>query len=146
MLGSKPIKTPLEVNFVFNHDCDDNSNYNVNITKFQKLMGKFIYLTVTRSYISYVVQVLSQYMHKPHKSHLNVAFRLLQYLKDCPRKGVLFSKSNSFNLVGYVDVDWAKCLSTRMSITSYLAYFGYSMVSWKSKKQSTVSRSSNESE
>lgn len=90
MLGSKPIKTPLEVNFVFSCDCDDNSNYTVNIIEFQKLIGKVIYLTVTRPYISYVVQVFSQYMHRPRKSHLNVAFRMLRYLKSCLVKGVFF--------------------------------------------------------
>lgn len=81
MLGSKPIKTPLESNLVIN---DHNSVLLENITKLQKLIGKIIYLTITRPDIAYSVQVLSQYMHKPNKFHLPIALRLLRYLKHNP--------------------------------------------------------------
>jgi len=85
-------------------------------------------------------------MHAPRKCHLDIAFRLLRYLKNCPGKGVCIFKTNSFVLKGFVDADWAKCLSTRRSVTGYLVFFGDSLVSWKSKKQNIVSRSSSESE
>ncbi|XP_023771562.1 uncharacterized mitochondrial protein AtMg00810-like [Lactuca sativa] len=147
MLGCKPVKTPLETNLVLKRESDlDKSDCVVNITEFQKLIGKLIYLTKTRPDISYAVHILSQYMHKPHKSHLKVAFRLLRYLKNCPGKGVHITKDNSLNITAYVDADWAKCLFSRRSVTGFLVYFGNSLVSWKSKKQSTVSRSSTESE
>lgn len=68
ILGSKPSLTPLEANFVPNSDSDDNKDPCLeNITEFQKLVGKLIYLTITRPDISYYVQILSQFMHKPHK-------------------------------------------------------------------------------
>ncbi|XP_052621017.1 secreted RxLR effector protein 161-like [Lactuca sativa] len=101
---------------------------------------------MTRPDISYAVQILSQYMHKPYKSHVNIALRLLRYLKDCPGKGIHITKTDSLSLIGSVDADWAKCLFSRRSVTGYLVYFAGSLVSWKSKKQSTVSRSSTESE
>lgn len=145
MLGCKPIKTPLEANFVVSRDCDKDYFLD-NITKFQKLVLKLIYLTRTRPYISYSFQNLSQFMHKPKKSHLNVVIRLLRYLKGSPGKGVAITKSNTFGLNGFVDVDWANCLSSRRPITSYLIYIRNSIVSWKSKKQSIVWRSSTESE
>lgn len=117
-----------------------------NITDFQKIIGKLIYLTITRSDISYGVQVLSQILHKPTKTHLKIAFRLLRYLEGNPGRGVLITKSDTFELKGYVDADWAKCLSTRRYVTRYMVYFNNSLISWKNKKQSTVSRSSTESE
>ena len=110
------------------------------------LIGKLIYLTITRPDISYSVQCLSQFMHRPCKVHLDIAFRLLRYLKNSPGKGVFISKSTNVDLKVFVDADWAKCLDTRKSVTGYLVYLGDTLISWKSKKQNTVSRSSTESE
>lgn len=144
MLACKPVKTPLEANCVIGQN--DNDYLLQNITEFQKLIGKLIYLTITRPDIAYTVQTLSQFMHSPRKSHLDIAFRLLRYLKLNPGCGVRILKSDSLDLKGYVDADWAKCLNTRRSVTGYAVYLGGSLISWKSKKQDTVSRSSTESE
>ena len=79
MLGCKPLSTPLETNFIVSSgDTNEKDRLLENKKKIQKLIGKLIYLTITRPDISYVVQVLSQYMHKPRKSHLKIAFRLLR--------------------------------------------------------------------
>ncbi|KAL4580716.1 hypothetical protein LXL04_016918 [Taraxacum kok-saghyz] len=134
MLSCKPVCTPLETNLVVDRDYDDNTDSVLkNITEFQKLVGKLIYLTITRPDISYSVQVLSQFMHSPRKSHLAIAMRLLRYLKNSPGKGIS-------------DGDWAKCLFTRRSVSGYVVFFCGTLISWKSKKQSTISRSSTESE
>lgn len=79
MLECKPITTLLETNLVVNSD-DSIKNYDIllNVTEFRKLISKLIYLTINRPSISYVVQVLSQFMHKPRKSHLIIVFRLLR--------------------------------------------------------------------
>lgn len=144
MLGCKLIKTPLEENYVANQHNDKEDEKLENITEFQKLVGKLLYLTITSPYISYSVQILSQFMYRPCKSHLKVAFRLLRYLKNSPRKGISIFKSENCNFTGYVDVNWVKCLSSRRSVTGYLVYVAGSLVSWKSKKQSTVSYFSTE--
>lgn len=147
MLACKPVRTPLDTNAVIKKDgVNDSDNLLTNITEFQKLIGKLIYLTITRPDISYAVQTLSQFMHSPRKSHLDVAFRVLRFLKQNPGKGVKIVKSDVFGLKGYVDADWAKCVETRRSVTGYCVYLGDSLISWRSKKQDTVSRSSTESE
>ncbi|XP_071730443.1 uncharacterized mitochondrial protein AtMg00810-like [Rutidosis leptorrhynchoides] len=117
-----------------------------NITEYQKLVGRLINLTLTRLDISFSVQVLSQYMHSPLQSHFDLAFRVLRYLKGSPGKGLHFEKDNSFSLKAYCDADWGKCKLNRKSFTGYLVYFYNSLVSWKSKKQATISRSFTESE
>ncbi|GJX81388.1 ribonuclease H-like domain-containing protein [Tanacetum coccineum] len=88
----------------------------------------------------------SKFMHAPLQSLLKLAFKVLRYLKNAPGKGISFNKGNDLNLKVYVDSDWAKCKVTRKSITGYAVFMGESLVSWKSKKQSMLSKSSAEAE
>ncbi|XP_022032722.1 uncharacterized mitochondrial protein AtMg00810-like [Helianthus annuus] len=145
-LGCKPINTPIEQSYLVSSKLDKDQKLLTNISGFQKLIGKLIYLSLTRPDISYTVQFLSQFMHKPNEVHLQMAFRLLRYLKQSPGKGLSFKKSDNLNLLGYADSDWGKCLSTRKSVTGFCIFLGNCLVSWKSKKQGTVSRSSAEAE
>ncbi|GJS62713.1 hypothetical protein Tco_0657497 [Tanacetum coccineum] len=148
MLACKPCSTPIEVN------PDDKkvvSKYGddvplTGIANYQKLVGKLIYLTMTRPDISYDVHCLSQVMHKSMQSHLRLAFRVLRYLKKEPGLGITFRESDNSDLRVFVDSDWAKCKIIIRSITGYFVYLGNSLVSWKSKKQAIVSRSSTEAE
>ncbi|XP_071741001.1 uncharacterized mitochondrial protein AtMg00810-like [Rutidosis leptorrhynchoides] len=90
---------------------------------------------------------LSQFMHAPTGSHLKLAFRVLKYLKGCPGKGICINKGmNNFALTTYVDSNWGKNLLARKSIIGFCIYLGDTLISWKSKKQSTISRSSAEAE
>lgn len=148
LLGSKPVTTPLETNLVIHsiENRDEHDKPMSNISEYQRLVGKLIYLTLTRPYISYTIQCLSQYMHAPLESHLKIVMRLLRYLKLSLGKGILFSRGNSFELKSFVDADWGKCITTRKSVTGFCVYLGNNLVSWKSKKQPTVSRSSTEAE
>ncbi|KAK9065501.1 hypothetical protein SSX86_014902 [Deinandra increscens subsp. villosa] len=148
LLASKPVHNPIEQNVIVTNKQNSYKEDREldNITGYQKLIGKLIYLTLTRPDISYTVGCLSQFMHKPLDSHLKIAMRLLRYLKNSPGKGCLFSKSDTLNLSAFADSDWGKCLATRRCISGYCIYLGNSLVSWKSKKQPTVSRSSAEAE
>ncbi|KAJ0471180.1 putative RNA-directed DNA polymerase [Helianthus annuus] len=145
-LGCKPVNTPIEQSYLVTSKVDKNHEQLANVTGFQKLIGKLIYLSLTRPDISYTVQFLSQFMHSPKEVHLSLALRLLRYLKLSPGKGISFRKTDELNLFGYADSDWAKCLNTRKSVTGYCVFLGTSLVSWKSKKQNIVSRSTAEAE
>ncbi|KAJ0898957.1 putative RNA-directed DNA polymerase [Helianthus annuus] len=145
-LGCKPVNTPIEQSYLVNSKLDKDQKLLKNITGFQKLIGKLKYLSLTRPDISYTVQFLSQFMHSPNEVHLSLALRLLRYLKQSPGKGLSFKKSVNLDLLGYADSDWAKCLSTRKFVTGFCIFLGECLVSWKSKKQSTVSRSTAEAE
>ncbi|XP_071712573.1 uncharacterized mitochondrial protein AtMg00810-like [Rutidosis leptorrhynchoides] len=120
LLGCKPSNTPIEPNLNVSCEPSEKDPLLSNITKYQKLVGKLIYLTLTRPDISFSVQVLSQFMHAPLQSHFNLALRVLRYLKGSPGRGVQFVKSDSFTLNAFCDADYGKCKVDRKSVTGYL--------------------------
>ncbi|GJT01388.1 ribonuclease H-like domain-containing protein [Tanacetum coccineum] len=146
LLACKPAATPLQQNNVLSFEETKNDKFLPSTTEYQKLVGKLIYLSVTRPDIAYDVHCLSQHMHAPLQSHFSVGLRVLRFLKQAPSTGVQFNKGNEFRLHAFSDADWAKCLKTRKSVSGFYVYFCNNLVSWKSKKQATISRSSAESE
>lgn len=85
-------------------------------------------------------------MHKPTTSHHQAALRVLRYLKGSPHQGVLFASDTTASLQAYCDSDWAGCPSTRKSTTGFCVMLGHSPLSWKSKRQTVVARSSAKAE
>nr|XP_016457171.1 PREDICTED: uncharacterized mitochondrial protein AtMg00810-like [Nicotiana tabacum] len=115
-------------------------------TSYQKPVGKLLYLTMTRPDIAYAVQNLSQFMHSPKKSHMEAAIRVVKYLKNAPGLRILLSSKRSNEMTVFCDADWATCPMTRKSVSGFVVKIGDSLLSWKSKKQSTISKSSAEAE
>ncbi|CAL8998093.1 unnamed protein product, partial [Prunus brigantina] len=76
----------------------------------------------------------------------NAVDRILRYLKLAPGKGLMFSKNRDLEVVGYTDADWAGSITDRRSTSSYFTFVGGNLVTWRSKKQNVVSRSSAEAE
>ncbi|KAK4381916.1 Retrovirus-related Pol polyprotein from transposon RE1 [Sesamum angolense] len=114
--------------------------------KFRQLVGSLIYLTTTRPEIAFSVSVISQFMQSPRSSHLDAAKRILRYIKGSLDYGLLYKNSNDFKLKGFTDADWVGDASDRRSTSGYCFNIGSAVVSWCSKKQSTVALSSTEAE
>ncbi|XP_070042977.1 uncharacterized mitochondrial protein AtMg00810-like [Nicotiana tomentosiformis] len=85
-------------------------------------------------------------MHAPKQSHLDAAMRVIKYIKGNRGLGLFLPSGGTQKFVAYCDSDWGACVETRKSVTGYDVKFGDALISWKSKKQGTVSRSSAEAE
>ncbi|XP_061348083.1 uncharacterized mitochondrial protein AtMg00810-like [Gastrolobium bilobum] len=143
LLGAKAASTPMEPTLRL---CQNQGDPCADPASYRRLVGRLLYLANTRPDISFAVQQLSQFVANPMIAHFDAAIRVLRYLKGSPGKGLFFSSSSSLTLSGFSDADWATCLDTRRSITGFCVFLGTSLISWKSKKQTTVSRSSAEAE
>ncbi|KAJ9545500.1 hypothetical protein OSB04_025207 [Centaurea solstitialis] len=115
-------------------------------TLYRSLAGALQYLTFTRPDISYAVQQICLFMHDPREPHFNVLKRILRYLRGTLSMGLFLRPSSIDRLVSYTDADWAGCPDTRRSTSGFCVFLGDNLVSWSSKRQHVVSRSSNESE
>ena len=133
LLGSKPKKISMDTNVAL---MPIRSNPLTGPTCYRRLIGRLIYLTITRPEITYVVNTLSQFMHDPQKHHFDTARQLLHYLKGAPGQGMLFSSNGPLHLTAYCDADWARCPFTRRSITGYCIFLGTSLISWKKQEAS----------
>lgn len=113
---------------------------------YRSLTGALQYLTFTRPDISFSVQQVCLFMHDPRESHLHALKRVLRYVKGTISHGLRLYKSKTNDMVAYSDADWAGCPSTRRSTSGYCVFLGDNLVSWSSKRQDVISRSSAEAE
>ncbi|KAK8948413.1 hypothetical protein KSP39_PZI005292 [Platanthera zijinensis] len=141
MSGCRLADIPKEVN----HNLGKNDGDPIeDVIGYQRLVGRLIYLSHTRPDIAYIVGVVSQYMHSLKTRHLDAAHRILRYLKTSPGRGILFTPNADMKIEGYTDADWGGSIEDRRSTSWYCLFVSENLVTWRSKKQSVVSRSSAE--
>ncbi|XP_057985374.1 uncharacterized mitochondrial protein AtMg00810-like [Hevea brasiliensis] len=140
---SKTVSTPLELNCKLTPldgtPLDDPTLY-------RQLVGSLVYLIVTRLDISNAIHLVCQFMSAPRSTIFSVVLLIHRYIKGTLFHGLHFSATSSLVLSGYSDADWAGDLTDRRSTTGYCFFLGNSLISWRSKKQTVVARSSTESE
>ncbi|XP_059629616.1 uncharacterized mitochondrial protein AtMg00810-like [Cornus florida] len=140
MLDSSPIATPMIIKEKSAYSNVDQ----IDTTVYRSIVGALQYLTFTRPDIIHVVNRVCQHFNNPTLVHIKAVKRILQYLKGTQHFGLCYLSQSSSSLYGSSDVDWAGCPITRRSTTGFCVFFGANCVSWCSKKQPTVARSSSE--
>ena len=146
MTECKPVSTPIEPGKHF-HELSENETP-ANIHEYQKIIGCLTYVTTaSRPDLAAAVGILSKYMTKPSQEHWKGVKRILRYIKGTMNFGITFqAKEKTCILTCYSDADWANDTETERSTSGYVFQINGSTISWYSKKQSCVSRSTTEAE
>ncbi|CAB0007771.1 unnamed protein product [Nesidiocoris tenuis] len=145
MQDCKEISTPIEKNLRLNKAKSDEEKTE---EPYRQLVGCLMYLMIgSRPDISFALNYFSRYQEYATNEHWTHLKRVLRYLKATNRLGLTFSRNNCENLIeSYVDADWANDFEDRKSVTGFLVNVFGNIVSWGTRKQSTVSLSSTEAE
>ena len=131
MIGCKPTNSPLPTNLKLSVDQGELLS---NPEVYRRLVGRLLYLNITRPHISYSVQHLSQFVSQPRKPHLQAAFHLLKYLKGTVNAGLFYLANTHLNITAFTDADWGRCISSMRSLTGFCIFLAGCLVSWKTKK------------
>jgi len=142
MLHTKPIANPLDNKLTMDSLSEPLASY----THYQKIVGKLIYFTITRSDITFAINLVRRYMHAPIVQHLGMVKCILPYLKGTIGRDIVMTCNGHNNILGYIDSDWVGNSLDHRSTISYCMFVGGNLVSRKSKKQSVVARLSAEAE
>jgi histone deacetylase 1/2 len=143
MANAKPALTPLAATPpLLKHSGDPLPSP----TEYRALVANLQYLSLTRPDIAFSTNKLAQFMQKPSTVHWSALKRLLRYLAGSCDKGIFISATAPLNFHAYSDADWAGDKDDYISTTGYLLYLGNTPISWSSRKQRSVARSSTEAE
>ncbi|MCH79563.1 gag-pol polyprotein [Trifolium medium] len=124
----------------------DEKGIDVDQSMYGSMIGSLLYLTASRSDITFAVGVCARYQSEPKMSHLVQVKRILKYINGTSDYGILYSKTENSTLVGYCDADWAGSADDRKSTSGGCFFLGNNLISWFSKKQNCVSLSTAEAE
>ncbi|XP_073153957.1 uncharacterized protein [Henckelia pumila] len=124
----------------------DKEGISVDATMYRGLIGSLLYLTASRPDIVFAVCLCARFQSNPKQSHFIAGKRILRYLKGTQNVGLWYAKHNSFNLVGYSDADYAGYKLDRKSTSGSCQFLGDRLISWFSKKQTSIATSTTEAE
>ncbi|XP_031280213.1 uncharacterized protein LOC116138659 [Pistacia vera] len=143
MFGCKPADTPMY--YTIKVGVAEGSAP-VDKGRYQRLIGKLIYLSHTRSDISFSVSMVSQFMNNPTEEHMEAVYRILRYLKMTLGRGLYFKKTQKKDVEIFTHANWASSITDRRSTSGYYTFVWGNLVTLRSKKQLVVARSSAKAE
>ena len=141
--SAKPKKVPMSPTTKVDMQIEE-PDYD--ITKYRRIIGSLLYLTASRPDISFAVGFCARFQAAPKESHYQIALHVLKYVKGTTNLGIWYPKDDSFDLHGYTDSDFGGCRIDRKSTSGTCQFLGNKLISWMSKKQTSVGRSTAEAE
>jgi hypothetical protein len=143
MLECKSMNTSMETKLKL---LVDTSSELIDVMLYKQIIGSLMYLTNTKPDICFDVNTLSQFLVEPRRVHLVFAKHVIRYLKGTIDCDLSYDGEHDFRLSGYIDSDWAGSVSDK-NITSGCCFsLGLAMISWQSRKQSSIALSTAEAE
>jgi Reverse transcriptase (RNA-dependent DNA polymerase) len=143
MQGAKSCSTPMSAGQALSK-FDGSLLQDIHL--YRSIVGALQYVTITRSNISFAVNRVSQFMHAPSSTHWQVVKRILRYLKGTIEYGLSITPVETLTIIAFADADWGGCPDDRKYTIGYLVFLESNLISWSSKKQTTIARSSTEAE
>jgi hypothetical protein len=143
MEDSKAMTTPMSMTIAL--DADEKGEH-VDQKEYRSMIGSLLYLTATRPDIQFSVCLCARFQASPRTSHRQAVKQNFRYLRHTPDFGLWYSVSSSLALLGFLDADFAGCRLDRKSTSGTCQILGSSLVSWSSRKQSSVAQSTTEAE
>ena len=143
MKDAKPAKTPMGTD---GHTDLNKGGKSVDQKAYRSMIGSLLYLCASRPDIMLSVCMCARFQSDPKECHLVAVKRILRYLVATPCFGIWYPKGSNFDLIGYSDSDYAGCKVDRKSTSGTCQFLGRSLVSWNSKKQTSVALSTAEAE
>ncbi|KAJ0623430.1 putative RNA-directed DNA polymerase [Helianthus annuus] len=138
-VASTPFATQTELTL-------DPQGKSVNKSFYRSMIGSLMYLTASRPDIMWAVCLCARFQTNPKESHEIAVKRIFRYLKGTPKLGLWYPKDSNFDLIAYSDSDHAGCKVDRRSVSGGCQFLGNRLISWQSKKQTTVSTSTAQAE
>jgi hypothetical protein len=138
MLDCKSMNTPMEAKLKL---LVDTSSDLIDATLYRQIIGSLMYLTNTRPDICFAVNTLSQFLVEPRRVHLVAAKHVMRYLKGTMDYGLSYDGDHDFTLIEYTDADWAGSVADRKSTSGCCFSLRSAMISWQSRKQSSIALS-----
>jgi len=143
MADAKPLSTPMVTTTALDADEDGEA---VDPKEYRSMIGSLLYLTATRPDIHFVVCLCARFQASPRISHRQAVKRIMRYLRFTPEFGLWYSFSSTLSLCGYSDADFVGYRLDQKSTSGTCQFLGSSLVSWSSRKQSSVAQSTTEAE
>jgi hypothetical protein len=143
MDDSKPLSTLISMTTTL--DVDEDGEL-VDHKEYWSMIGSLLYLTVTRPDIQFFVCLCARFQASPRTSHWQAVKRIFRYLRYTPELGLWYSASSSLSRLGFSDADFVGCRVDRKSTSGTCLFLGSSLVSWFSRKQSSVAQSTTKAE
>jgi hypothetical protein len=139
----KTSKTPMAVDANLGVDEGGRST---DIHQYRAMIGSLLYLTASRPDIMFSVCLCARYQANPKESHLVALKRILRYVKSTLNLGLWYGRQTELNLIGFTDADFVGDRLDRKSTSGTCQFLGGSLVSWSSRKQTSVALSTAEAE